>query len=148
MQAIATTCQGNTVAAHWVRKLENRKARMHGILNAGATSGVAPADNEECFDNTGHKSNKIFMLPDKRQHKATKKMLLRQPLRESAREMNIVPGLHSTLISIPKLADANYTTVFEKSKATIYDALTTTITADRPPILDAPRCKLTVGGPA
>jgi hypothetical protein len=70
-------------------------------------------------------------------------MLLWQPLRKSAREMNIVPGLHSTLISVPKLADANYTTGFEKGKATIYDALTTTITADQPLILDAPRCKLT-----
>jgi hypothetical protein len=70
-------------------------------------------------------------------------MLLWQPLRESAREMNIVPGLHSTLFSIPKLADADYTTVFEKGKATIYDALTTTITTDQPLILNAPRCKLT-----
>jgi hypothetical protein len=83
------------------------------------------------------------MLPDKRRHKATKKMLLWQPLRESAREMNIVPGLHSTLISLPKLADANYTTVFKKGKATIYNALTTTIKADQPLILDTPRCKLT-----
>jgi hypothetical protein len=134
---------GNTVAAHWAQKLENRKAHRNGILDTGATSGVAPADDEEYFDDTGQKSSKIFMLPDKQQHKATKKMLLWQPLRESAREMNIVPGLHSTLISVPKLADANYTTVFEKGKATIYDALMTTITADQPPILDAPRCKLT-----
>jgi hypothetical protein len=105
---------GNTVAAHWAQKLENMKAQRNGILDAGATSGVALADNEEYFDNTGQKSSKIFMLPDKRQHKATKKMLLWQPLCKSAREMNIVPGLHSTLISLPKLADADYTTVFKK----------------------------------
>jgi hypothetical protein len=123
--------------------LENRKAQRIGILDTGATSGVALADNEEYFDDTGQKSNKIFMLPDKRRHKATKKMLLWQPLRELAREMNIVPGLHSTLIRVPKLADANYTTVFEKGKATIYDASTTTIMADQPPILAAPRCELT-----
>jgi hypothetical protein len=123
--------------------LENRKAQRSGILDTGATSGAAPAEDEEYFDDTGQKSSKIFMLPDKRRHKATKKMLLQQPLRKLAREMNIVPGLHSTLISIPKLADANYTTVFEKGKATIYDALMTMITTDQPPILDAPRCKLT-----
>jgi hypothetical protein len=122
--------------------LENKKAQRNGILDTDATSGTALADNEEYFDNTGQKLSKIFMLPDKRQHKATKKMLLWQPLCESAREMNIVPGLHSTLISIPKLADANYITVFKKVKATIYNALTTTITADQPPILNAPRCKL------
>jgi hypothetical protein len=32
----------------------------------------------------------------------------------TAREMNIVPGLHSTPVSVPKLADAGYTTVFSK----------------------------------
>ena len=83
------------------------------------------------------------MLPDKRTHRATKKMLLRQPLREGAREMNIVPGLHSTLISVPKLADTNYITVFDKTKATIYDATTTDLTANKPPILEAPRCTTT-----
>jgi hypothetical protein len=128
---------GNTVAVHWAQKLENKKAQRNGILDTSAMSGVAPADEEEYFDDTGQKSSKIFMLPDKRRHKATKKMLLWQPLRKSAREMNIVPGLHSTLISVPELADNNY------SKATIYGALTTMITADQPPILDAPRCKLT-----
>ncbi len=72
-----------------------------------------------------------------------RKCFFGQPLRKLAREMNIVPELHSTLISIPKLADANYTTIFEKGKATIYNVLMTTITTDQPPILDAPRCKLT-----
>jgi hypothetical protein len=82
------------------------------------------------------------MLPDKRRHKTTKKMLFWQPVRKLAREINIVPGLQSTLISVPKLADTDYTTVFKKGKATIYNALMTTITADQLPILDAPRCKL------
>jgi hypothetical protein len=126
-----------------MQKLEDRKAQKNGILDTGATSGTAPADNEEYFDNTGQKLSKIFMLPDKWRHKATKKMLLWQPLRKPAREMNIVPGLHSTLISVPKLAAADYSTVFKKGKATIYDALRTTITADQPPNFDAPRCKLT-----
>ena len=70
-------------------------------------------------------------------------MLLRQPLREEAREVNIVPGLHSTLISVPKLADSDYITVFDKRMATIYDATTTDITATNPSILEAPRCNAT-----
>jgi hypothetical protein len=64
------------VVVHWAQKLENRMAQRHGIQDTGATSGAAPAGNEECFDDTGQKSIKIFMLPDKQQHKATKKMLL------------------------------------------------------------------------
>ncbi len=73
MQAIAITRPGNTVAAHWAQKLENRKSQRNSILDTGAMSGVALADNEEYFDNTGWKSSKIFMLPNKRQHKVNKK---------------------------------------------------------------------------
>ncbi len=56
---------GNRVAAHWVQKLENRKAQKNGILDTGAMSDVAPVDNEEYFDNTGQNLSKIFMLPNK-----------------------------------------------------------------------------------
>jgi hypothetical protein len=83
------------------------------------------------------------MFPDKRTNKATKNTRIKHKLRPAAREMNIVPGLHSTLISIPKLADARYTTVFSKKGAAIYDDHTTTITADKPPVLEANRCNLT-----
>jgi hypothetical protein len=46
-------------------------------------------------------------------------------------------------ISVPKLADAGYTTVFSKKGAVIYDDHTTTITANKPPALEADRCNLT-----
>jgi hypothetical protein len=85
----------------------------------------------------------MFMFPDKRTNKATKKMCLKHKLRPAAREMNIVPGLHSTLISVPKLADAGYTIVFSKERAAIYNDYTTTITANKPPVLEADRCNLT-----
>ena len=83
-----------------------------GIIDTGATSGAAPEEDEECFVNTGEASTKTFMFPDKRTNKATKRMLTKHNLRPTACEMNIVPGLHSTLISVPKLMDAGYTTVF------------------------------------
>jgi hypothetical protein len=31
--------------------------------------------------------------------------------------MNIVPNLHSTLISLPKMADADYIAMFNKNEA-------------------------------
>ena len=55
--------------------------------------------------------------------------------------MNIVPGLHSALISIPKLADAGYTTVFKKDGAAVYNDYTTTITATNKPVLESKRCE-------
>jgi hypothetical protein len=138
----ATTDIGpaNKVAAHWAQKITNRKLRKMGILDTGATSGAAPEEDEECFVDTGEASTKKFMFPDKRTNKATKRMLTKHNLRPAAREMNIVPGLHSTLISVPKLADAGYTTVFSKAGAAIYDDYTTTILTSNPPVLDAERC--------
>jgi hypothetical protein len=120
--------------------LENRKERRTGILDSGATSGAAPEEDEDQFDDSGQMSSKTFMLPDKRTHRATKKMLLKHRLREGAREINIVPGLHTTLISVPKLADANYVTIFDKNEAKIYDATITNISTNQPPVLTAPRC--------
>ncbi len=57
--------------------------------------------------------------------------------------MNVVPGLHSTLVSIPKIANADYSAVFDKHKATINDVMTTTIKAAANPIVGAPRCQAT-----
>jgi hypothetical protein len=55
--------------------------------------------------------------------------------------MNIVPGLHLALVSIPKLADAGYTTVLTKHGAAIYNDNTTAITASNPPILESDWCQ-------
>jgi hypothetical protein len=70
-------------------------------------------------------------------------MLLKHNLRLAAREMNIVPGLHSALVSIPKLVDTGYTTVFNKNGAAIYDDKTTMVTAMNPSVLESECCKHT-----
>ena len=74
--------------------------------------------------------------------KATKKMHLKDNIRQEAREMNIIPGLHAPLVSVPKLADAGYITVFEKHIANVYDKATTTVTESKNPVLQAPRCPM------
>jgi len=143
MTSTTNIIPSNRVTAHWAQKITNRKLRKMGILDTGATSGAAPETDEDCFIDTGKASTKIFMFPDKRTNAATKKMLTKHNLRQAAREMNIVPGLHSTLISVPKLADASYTTIFSKSGAAIYDDYTTKISTSNPPVLDAERCDQT-----
>jgi len=107
----------------------------------GATSGAAPAEDGPDLADTGQPSKKTFMFPDGRTGKATKKMLLKHNLQLAAREMNIVPGLHFALIGIPKLADAGYTSVFNKEGAAIYDDYTTEIKATSSPVLE--RCEHT-----
>jgi hypothetical protein len=68
-------------------------------------------------------------------------MQLKHKLRAGAGEMNIIPNLHSTLISVPKMADHGYIAVFDEIEARIYDGTTTTIRALEEPIIVAPQCK-------
>jgi hypothetical protein len=132
----------NKIAAHWAHKIANRKMRT-GILDTGATSGAGQPEDADAFEHTGQPSTKVFMLPDKSRVRATYKMLLKHKLREGAREMNIVPGLHSTLVSVPKIVDKDYVLVFDKKLAKTYNAKTTTIMATAEPVLKAPQCTLT-----
>jgi hypothetical protein len=141
MSTIVKGIPSNKVATHWAKKLHNRKSRRFAFLDSGATSGAAAEEDAPNLDNTGQPSQKNFMFPDGHTGKATKKKLLKHNLHLAAREMNIVPGLHSALVSIPKLADAGYTTVFNKNGAAIYDDKTTTVTATNPPFLESEHCK-------
>jgi hypothetical protein len=87
-------------------------------MDTGATSGAAAEHDTEAMEDTGKPSAKVFMLPDKSKIQATRKMLLKNKLQEGAREMNVVPVLHSTLVSIPKFADADYITYLTKTRLT------------------------------
>ncbi len=46
-----------------------------------------------------------------------------------------MPNLHSTLISIPKMADLDYIVVFDKKEARIYNATTTIVSTSKEPSL-------------
>ncbi len=100
------------------------------ILDTGCTSGAGAQQDIDCFNDTGEPSSKVFMLPNKTKIRATKKMTLQHNLRGKAGEMNIIPNLHSTLISVPKMADHDYIAVFDKKEARIYDGTTTKISAN------------------
>ncbi len=77
------------------------------ILDTGCTLEAGAKHDADCFYNTGFQSEKVFMLPDKTRIRATNKMRLKHNLRPEASEMNIMPNLHSTLISVPKIEDAD-----------------------------------------
>jgi hypothetical protein len=122
---------------------KNRNSRRFAFLDSRATSGAAPEEDAPDLNDTGQPSQKTFMFPDGRTGKASKKMLLKHNLHLAAREMNIVPGLHSALVCIPKLVDAGYITVFNKNGTAIYDDKTTPVMATNPPVLESERCKHT-----
>ena len=56
----ATTAKSlvNKVPAHWARKVINRRLQKMGILDTGATSGAAPEEDEDAFEDTGKLSKK------------------------------------------------------------------------------------------
>jgi hypothetical protein len=81
------------------------------------------------------------MLPDKTRIRASKKMWLKHNLWPEASKMNIVPNLHSTLISISKMAKADYIAVLNKKEARIYNVTTTIISVSKDPILVTPHCQ-------
>jgi hypothetical protein len=109
-----------------------------GILDTGATSGAGQPEDADAFKYTGQPSTKVFMLPDKSRVHAPHKMLLKHKLRDGAQEINIIPGLHSTLVSVPKIVDEDDIIVFDKNLAKTYNATTTTITTTTEPVLKAP----------
>ena len=64
-------------------------------------------------------------------------------LRDPATEMHLVKDLHTSLVSVPKLADADYITVLDKKGAKIYAGYTTTIKVSEKAVLEGYKCKRT-----
>ena len=84
----------------------------HAVLDSGATSTfIKPGHGAEP---TGEKSSKIVRVPNGQSMIASEKaMLPNKKLRDKARECGILPGLHKdSLVSVGKLADAEYYTIF------------------------------------
>ncbi len=94
-------------------------ANRSGILDTGCTLGASAEKDVDCFYGTGLPSRKVFKLPHKSKITATKKMRLKHNLWAGASKINIVPNLHTTLISVPKMAEHGYIAVFDKHKARI-----------------------------
>jgi hypothetical protein len=95
MSTTAPPYSQNKIATKWAQKNSNHQM---GIMDTGATSGATAKWDIEALENTSLPSTKVFMLPDMSKIRATQKMLLKHKLWEGAREMNVVPGLHSTLV--------------------------------------------------
>ncbi len=81
------------------------------VVDSGATSSFVQL--EENLPITGP-SNKIVALPDGSTKQATHTAILPvQSLSDEARRADVLPGLRpNSLVSVGKLADANYTTIF------------------------------------
>ncbi len=88
--------------------------------DTGATSTAGkPSDP---FEATNQKSTKVFHLPVGGTGTATKVSKLLLNVRAPANEVDIVPGLEQTLLSVSKFADAGYTAVYDKDEVNFYNS--------------------------
>ena len=78
---------------------------------------------------------KEFTCPKGGIAKGTKKMEMDHEMWKVTLEMNVASGLESTLVSICKMAEAEYITVLDKGEAKIYHGKTAKITVSEEAIL-------------
>jgi hypothetical protein len=88
------------------------------------------------FIPTGRASTKEFQLPDGTRTAARTISELPFEIRNPAKEIHNVPTIvENSLLSIPKMAEAGYITVFDDEQVNIYDARNTKVLVTRKAIL-------------
>lgn len=110
------------------------------VIDSGATSNFVR--KEENLPKTGP-STKVVRMPDGRCTKASATMELPYPtLNAPARKAHVLPALNkNSLLSVPTLADAGYTTIFHPHQkgVDVYNGEDVTIQAHTPPVLQGCR---------
>lgn len=93
-----------------------------GALDSACTLTVGSEKDREEFTEERGETDKIFILPKGEEAPATERRELNWDLLPPVNEVNIVPGVHITLISLCKMADAGYVTLLDKEGAKIMTA--------------------------
>ena len=112
---------------------------MKLVIDSGATSNFVPEEME--LPKKG-KSNKEVYLPDNTKLQVTYRTELPlEQLSKKARVTDIIPGLKTPLVSVNKMAEEGYTTIFHPGEegVTVHKHGTVFITTTEPPILQG--CK-------
>ncbi len=129
----------------WKQRLERRhkkqsqQKQQNIIINLGATSRFM--SEELNLPETGPSQITVYLPDDSTLQATSKTQLPFKQLSSEAREANILPGLTNSLLSINKMAENRYTTIFRPGNegVTIHRKGTLTITTSKPPLLQ--RCK-------
>jgi hypothetical protein len=98
--------------------------------------------NRHAFVPTGWQSNKTLHMPNATIEEATDVDKLHHDIRHPAKDIHIMLGIEcDSLLSIPKLSNANYIAIFDKDKINIYNANKTKVMASCSIILHGWQCK-------
>ena len=122
----------------WKRRLARRiEKRM--VIDSGATTHFC---SEEMDLPEEGESNKAVYLPNGNIIRTTKRTSLPfRQLSNRAREAHVLPQLRQSLMSVNKLSEEGYTTIFhpENEGVTVHEKGTLTIATSSPPVLQG--CK-------
>ena len=129
----------HTKSNKWSRRIERRR-QMKLVIDSGATSNFVPENMN--LPKKGKSTKEVYLPDDTKLHATYKTELPFEQLSSKAREADILPGLKTPLISVNKMSEEGYTTIFHPGEkgVTIHQAGTVAITTTKPPILQG--CKM------
>jgi hypothetical protein len=119
----------------WTQRMA-RQGEQKIIINSSATSHFI---SKELYLPSDRKSNKEVYLPNNtRLRTSIKTKLPFKQLTKAAREADTLPGLKQSLLSMNKMAEEGYTTIFHPGEegVTIHKEGTVTIATSEPPDLE------------
>jgi len=137
---IFTPIKINNKSNKWTRRIERRK-KWKLVIDSGATSHFVPEEMNLPKQGT---SNKEVYLPDNSKLKASfTTQLPFMQLSSKAREADILPGLKTPLLSVNKMAEEGYLTIFHPGEqgVTIHSPKSVSIIAKTPPVLQGCKSK-------
>ena len=125
----------------WKRRVERRHEKQrqqkhHNIIfDSGATSHFM--SEELNLPKTGTAQITVYLPDDSTLQATSKTQLPFEQLSPESREANIIPGLTKSLLSVKKMSENGYTTIFRPGNegVTIHEKGTFTITTCEPPVL-------------
>ncbi len=122
----------------WTRGVEARRAKCikrQMIIDSAAASNFI--SNELDLPKTGASKITVYLPDNSTLQTSNKTMLPFEQLSKEAREAHILPGLKKSLLSVNKMAENGYTTIFHERNegVTIHKSGTLTITTSEPPVL-------------
>ena len=112
------------------------------VIDSGATSNFWKTGDSLIL--TGRPSTKVVSMPTGATVTGSEQGLMHYNLRSPARAVDIIPALkHNSLISVPKLSQAQYITVFDGDEVNVYDGHTTKIHVTNEAVMAGWLCKKT-----
>ena len=136
----STAIPNKQISNKWTRRIVRQREHKI-IIDSGATSHFM---SEDLNLPTEGSSNKEVYLPNNAKLRTSRRTKLPfETLTNAARDADVLPGLKRSLLSVNKMAEEGYTTIFHPGEegVPIHKEGTITITTCEPPVLKGRKSK-------